>query len=97
MATINAHQKVYLVLDATPRSELADVLSETTLAGLAGRMDPERNPTVYTDRGEAEVDARRRLLVAMVARRLADVADLARVEAFDADGERVLVVEAGDG
>lgn len=61
MSGIQAHERINLVTDATPRSELADVLSEPSLLGLAACIDPERTPTVYTDRAEAEQDSGGRL------------------------------------
>ena len=60
---IATRERIHLVVDATSESELADVLCETTIAELAsmfrGGLSASRNPTLYTQREEAERDARR--------------------------------------
>lgn len=49
----------WVVLDPLPTCELVDVLFETTLRGLErqfkGELTMHRNPTVFTDRREAEL------------------------------------------
>lgn len=57
--------KFWVVTDPAPRSELADVLFESSLEGMRlqfkGGLTIEENPTIFTDRGEAEVEAKLRL------------------------------------
>ncbi len=55
----------WVVTDPTPDSTLGDILFETTLAGLErqfkGGLTMDENPTIFTDREEAEQEARARL------------------------------------
>jgi hypothetical protein len=62
------NDKFWMVIDPTPRSELADVLFETTLRGLAlqlaGGLSMDRNPTMFGGREEARREAEQRLAAA---------------------------------
>lgn len=55
--------KFWMVTKPKPLSELADICFEIDAKGLAlqfkGGLDPEDIHAVYTERGEAEKDARR--------------------------------------
>jgi hypothetical protein len=57
----------WIVEDPGPDSELADICWQTSLAGLLlqfrGGWTTERRPTLFTDRAEAEAEARMRMLV----------------------------------
>ena len=59
------NDKFWVVTDPTPISTMADILFETSLAGLdrqfRGGLGIDANPTLFTDRDEAEADARQRL------------------------------------
>jgi hypothetical protein len=56
---------IWLVTNPTALSTLADILYQTTLRGLElqfkGGLTAAENPTVFTDKAEAEVQARIRL------------------------------------
>ncbi len=64
--------RFWVVLDAAPNSEVGDVLFESSIRGLdlqfKGGLKMERSPTIFTDREEAEQEARRRLLSQKVAK-----------------------------
>ncbi len=66
-------EKLWCVTDPTKDSTLADVCFETTLAGIErqfeGGLTMAANPTLFTERAEAEADAHLRLVAigAMVA------------------------------
>ena len=55
----------WVVVDPTKISTFADILFETTIRGLElqfkGGLTAAENPTVFTDKAEAEVEARIRL------------------------------------
>jgi hypothetical protein len=65
---IGPGDKFWLVTDATPTSELADICFETSIRGLElqfrGGLTMDMNPTIYTSRDEAEKAARKRLKAA---------------------------------
>jgi hypothetical protein len=58
--------KFWVVTDPTPESELGDILFEASLADLErqfrGGLKMESNPTLFTEKGEAENEARARLI-----------------------------------
>ena len=60
----------WVVVDAKPKSEIGDVLFECSIRGLdlqfKGGLKMEENPTIFTDRAEAEREAQKRLLVRKV-------------------------------
>jgi hypothetical protein len=67
---IGQKDAVWIVTDPGPLSEMADVLRELTLADfelvirgyqMTGELFADRDGTIYTERKEAEKDARRRL------------------------------------
>jgi hypothetical protein len=92
----------WLVVDATPESKLCDILFETTLRGLAlhfkGGLTMARNPTIFDDQQEAEVEAHGRLVAmraaqaALRVQRENPAARVNRIGFYDADGK--LVFEA---
>lgn len=89
--------KFWVVVDPTPVSELGDVLFETTVRGLElqfkGGLAMAQTPTIFTDPGEAEREARRRLLAAHAAQ--AVLRSEGRVERLALyDGEDKLILEA---
>ena len=59
--------KFWVVTDPRPESELGDVCFESSIRNMAlqfkGGLSLDDNPTVYTDRAEAEREARRRLKI----------------------------------
>ncbi len=59
------NDKFWVVTDPTPISTMADILFETSLAGLdwqfRGGLTSEANPTLFTERAEAEAEAHQRL------------------------------------
>jgi hypothetical protein len=65
---IGPGDKIWVVTDATPVSVLEDVCFETTLRGLElqfrGGLSMDSNPTIYTKKDEALLEARKRLKVA---------------------------------
>jgi len=56
----------WMVTNPTPTSELADICFETSLENLAlqmkGGLSMDADPTLFTDRAEAEVEAHCRLV-----------------------------------
>ena len=71
---INLEDKFFVVIDPTPLSTLGDICFETTLRGLElqfrGGLKLDLNPTIFTEKREAELDACGRLLALQVARAL---------------------------
>lgn len=63
---LGPQDRFWLVTDATPLSVLADVLCETTLAGLhrqfLGGLSMDDEPTLFLDYEDAVAEARRRLV-----------------------------------
>lgn len=57
--------KFFVVVDASPVSEMADIWFESSLRHLMnqfrGGLTLEENPTIFTDKDEALREARRRL------------------------------------
>ena len=70
---IDSTTRLWVVTDPGPDSTIADVCAESTLRGLAlqvaGGLALD-TATLYTEREEAEADARNRLLVWRVARQV---------------------------
>jgi hypothetical protein len=62
---IGPEDRIYVVTDPTPRSELGDILSEGNLHDLElqfrGGLTCEQRPTIFTNHSEAEKDAKRRI------------------------------------
>jgi hypothetical protein len=91
--------KFWCVTDPTKDSVLADVCFETSLRSLErqfrGGLSIGDNPTIFTDRVEAEAEAHLRLVAMRAADAIADAApedamkDAARVAILDKEG-RVL-------
>lgn len=91
----------WLVVDPTAKSELADVLCETTLRRLElqlkGGLTMDESPTIFTEREEAEREAQGRLLALRAAqalgRRVAEggrIEKAHRVALLDEDGRVIL-------
>ncbi len=86
----------WVVTDPTRESEFADICFVTSLRSLErqfrGGLTAAENPTIFTDRADAEAEARRRLLAVRVSRAIAHSApgeiaeNAARVALLDADG-----------
>ncbi len=88
----------WLVTDPTARSTLDDVLCETSLRDLElqfrGGLTMDRDPTIFTDRQEAEREAARRLVAARAAAAiLRSSGQAARVRVEDAGGGVVFGAE----
>ena len=88
--------KFWVTTDPRPQSELADICFETTVVGIErqfrGGLSIADNPTIFTDRAEAEAEAHLRLVAMRAAAAIADAApaepmrDAARVVILDRDG-----------
>jgi hypothetical protein len=65
---IGANDKFWVVTDAGPESVLEDICFETTLRGLdlqfRGGLSMDSNPTIFTKKEEALLEAKKRLKVA---------------------------------
>ena len=93
----------WVVTDPTRVSTLADICYETTLSGLErefrGGLTIAINPTIFTDRAEAEIEARARMIALRTAAAILQSApsqalgDAKRFELKDAAGNVIL---AGD-
>ena len=85
--------KFWCVTDPTPQSELADVCFETSLRSIErqfkGGLTCGQNPTIFTDRAEAEADAHLRL----VAMRAADAISLAAPQEAMKNATRVALLD----
>jgi hypothetical protein len=96
-------EKLWVVCDATPDSELADICFETDLAGLhaqfQGGLSMAMHPTLFTERAEAETEAQGRLLAMRAARAIVDATPVksvhaaAQVVVLDADGTVLIVAD----
>ncbi len=82
---IGHDDKFWVVMDATPISELADICFETSLRGLElqfwGGLSMDCNPTIFTSKEEAEKAARKRLKTAEL------IEKIRRTEISDDDRE----------
>jgi len=95
--------KFWVVTDPTSASTLVDILFETTLAGLErqfkGGLTIAENPTIFTDRAEAEMEARTRMIALRTSAAILRsapgqaLAEARRFELKDAAGNVIL---AGD-
>ena len=93
----------WVVTDPTRVSTLVDILFETTLAGLErqfrGGLTIAENPTIFTDRAEAEAEARTRMIALQTSAAILRSApgqalgNARRFELKDAEGNVIL---AGD-
>lgn len=65
---IGPDDKIWVTTDATPVSVIEDICFETTLRGLElqfrGGLSMDSNPTIYTKKDEALMEAKKRLKVA---------------------------------
>jgi hypothetical protein len=97
--------KFWVVTDPTPKSEIQDILFETCLRELElqfkGGLTAEENPTIFTDKAEAEVDARGRQFLLRALEAIAHcgggktLLEARRVALLDGEGKIVLEVEIG--
>lgn len=82
---IGPDDKFWVVTDATPVSELADICFETSLRGLElqfrGGLSMNSNPTIFTSKEEAEKAASKRLKTAEL------IEKIRNTEISDDDGE----------
>ena len=93
----------HVVVDPTPDSELGDVCFETTLQSLErqfrGGLKIAENPTIFTDKAEAEAEARTRMVALRVATAIKESAphqrmqDIGRVALYDREGNLVFETE----
>ena len=89
-------EKFWVVIDPTPASEMGDVVFECSLRNLElqfkGGLTMDRNPTIFTDKRQAEIEAYGRLLAMRASRaiarhgREANLEAVSRIELIDADG-----------
>ena len=88
--------KVWVVVDPTERSEMADICFEASLRKLElqfrGGLTCEQNPALFTDREEAETEAYGRLVAARVSQALARQASEGRLT-----GPCKVVIHGADG
>ena len=88
--------ELYVVIDPTGYSEMGDILFTASLRGLylqfKGGLSLDRNPTIFTDQREAQIEAYGRLLAMRASKAIARWGTLAsleavsRIELLDADG-----------
>lgn len=75
---INQGDKFWVVVDAKPSSEFADILFETTIDGLErqfkGGLTSDDNVTILTDHKEASMEAHRRMTAINVAEAIKNMA-----------------------
>jgi len=96
--------KLWVVTDPTPQSEMGDILFQASLHDLdlqfKGGLTMAQNPTLFTEKAEAKIEAYGRL-VAMrasqaIARRAAEGKPLEgahRIELLDGDGKVLFEAE----
>ena len=93
----------WVVIDPTPRSEMADLLFQTSLRDLElqlrGGLSMDQNPTLFSDEQEAKYEAYGRLTVMRAAQVRRDHPDagIDRVEVCGADGTIVFERDLGEG
>lgn len=93
------HDKFHVVVDPSPTSQLGDFFFETTLTGLElqfrGGLSMAQNPAIFSDREEAEHEARNRPVALRAAQavlrsaRESAVASAHRIELYDEAGQLV--------
>jgi hypothetical protein len=92
---------IWTVTDPAPEDGLGDCCFETCLRESDHRFSGDGNPVLFTDRCEAEREARSRLLARDVARGIADgelaLPCAARVQVVDEDGDVLYSVEVENG
>ena len=98
--------KLWVVVDAQPASELADIMFEASLRDLEnqfkGGLTVAENPTLFTDRHEAEREAIARMVALRVSevvvseRGKAKLEDATRAELHDADGTVIFGADLPD-
>ncbi len=96
---------VWIVVDPSPHSELADICFEGSLRKLElqfrGGLTCEQNPTLFTDRQEARIEAYGRLTAMRAAEAIAEQARAGiltgpcKVVIHGADGRVVFEAEVG--
>ncbi|MFQ5845799.1 MAG: hypothetical protein ACE5JG_12520, partial [Planctomycetota bacterium] len=85
-------------VDPTPESEMGDILFEASLRGLElqfkGGLTMAQNPTMFTEKAEAEIEAYGRLVAMRASRVIAQQAaegkpleSAHRIEVLDANGK----------
>ncbi|MCK4415111.1 MAG: hypothetical protein KAY32_16385 [Candidatus Eisenbacteria sp.] len=87
--------KFWVVVDATRHSTLEDIVFKASLRDLElqfkGGLKIEENPTLFTDRRDAESEANGRLMAKRaaeaIARSDAKFQDVTRIELLDGDGK----------
>jgi hypothetical protein len=89
----------WVVVDATPESEMSDILFETTLRGLElqfkGGLTMVQKPTIFTDRRKAEIEAYGRLVAMRATQAIArsgavsKLQNATRIEPLDGDGKNL--------
>ena len=97
------HDKFWVVTDPDQHSELADIHFEASLADLQlqfrGGLTIDRNPTLFTDEQEAQIEAYGRLVAGRASRSIAravaagDVCAATRIELLDPHGKVVFEAE----
>ena len=97
-------ERLFLVKDPEPTSDVEDILTEVTTLGLLwqfrNNVEDEDHPALYGSREEAELDARGRILVLRAREALAGADQVAleraaRIEIRGADGALLFAVQVG--
>jgi len=103
---IETDEKVWVVVDPQPESELCDVCFEASLRSLErqfrGGLTCEENPTLFTDAEEAKAEAQVRLQARDAAvevvrgvEDLSSLGDIDRIQIVDAEGKVLFSEEIG--
>ncbi len=103
---IETDQKVWVVVDPQPKSELGDVCFEASLRELErmfrGGLTCDENPTIFTDGEEAKGEAQKRLVArdaaVAIVRTVENVEGLEgvdRIQLLDAKGRVTLTLSIG--
>jgi hypothetical protein len=97
--------KFWVVTDPTAKSEIQDILFQASLRELElqfkGGLTTDENPTLFTDKAEAEVEARGRLFLLRALEAITHrgggqaLLEARRISLLDGEGEIVLEAEIG--
>ena len=96
----------WVVIDPTAKSEPLDILFKVSLKSFIlmcrGGLEIERNPVLFTEREEAEAEARRRFLALRASQAIARPGEgvsldgARRVEILDAEGAVLFAADLGE-
>jgi len=99
----SADHKFWVVVDPKPNSTQKDILFQASLKDLElqfrGGLTTDENPTLFTEREEAEIEAYGRLTAMRATQAIArsgtgaKLQNATRIEIYDADGEVVFAAD----